>query len=44
MSFDGRVDTNLMYGWVEIPGGPGAGRHDWTAQRETAGASGTQPR
>jgi SAM-dependent methyltransferase len=44
MSFDGRVDTDLMHGWVEIPGGPRAGRHDWTAQRETAGASGTPPR
>jgi SAM-dependent methyltransferase len=44
MSFDGRVDTNLMHGWLEIPGGPRAGRHDWTAQREAAGASSTPPR
>jgi SAM-dependent methyltransferase len=39
MSFDGRADTNLMHGRVEIQGIPTAGRSDWTAQREAAGGS-----
>ena len=38
MSFDGRVDANLLHGHVEIRGGALEGRHDWTAQREAAGA------
>ena len=44
MSFDGRVDTNLMHGRVEIQGGPLAGQSDWTAQREAAGAGSAPPR
>jgi SAM-dependent methyltransferase len=44
MAFDGRVDTNLMHGRVEIQGGPLAGRSDWTAQREAAGAGSAPPR
>ena len=44
MSFDGRADTNLMYGRVEIQGGPLGGWHDWTSQREVTGTSSTPPR
>ena len=44
MSFDGRVDTNLMHGRVEIRGGPLDGWYDWTSQREVSGAGGTPPR
>lgn len=44
MSFDGRVDANLMHGRVEIHGGAFAGQHDWAAQREAAGADSGQPR
>ena len=44
MTFDGRVDTNLMHGRMEIQGGPLAGQSDWTAQREAAGPGGTPPR
>jgi SAM-dependent methyltransferase len=44
MSFDGRVDTNAMRGSVEVQGGAMAGRHDWTSQREAAGASSTPQR
>jgi SAM-dependent methyltransferase len=44
MSFDGRVDTSLMHGRVEIPKGGLAGRSDWTAQREAAGAGSALPR
>jgi SAM-dependent methyltransferase len=40
MSFDGRVDTNVMHGRVEIRGGPLKGRYDWIAQHEAAGAGG----
>jgi hypothetical protein len=44
MSFDGRVDTNLMHGRVVIDKGPLAGQSDWTAQREAAGGGSTPPR
>jgi SAM-dependent methyltransferase len=44
MFFDGRVDTNLMHGRVEIQGGPKAGLSDWTAQREAAGGDSGPPR
>jgi hypothetical protein len=40
MSFDGRVDANLLHGHVEILGGAFEGRHDWAAQRETVDSSG----
>jgi SAM-dependent methyltransferase len=38
MSFDGRVDANLMHGRVAIQGGALAGQYDWAAQREAASA------
>jgi SAM-dependent methyltransferase len=44
MAFDGRVDTSLMHGRVEIQKGPLAGRSDWTAQREATGGGGAPPR
>jgi Methyltransferase domain len=44
MSFDGRVDTNAMRGRVKVQGGTLAGQHNWTAQREAAGASSAPPR
>jgi SAM-dependent methyltransferase len=44
LSFDGRIDAGLMYGRVEIQKGPLAGRSDWTAQREAAGAGSAMPR
>jgi hypothetical protein len=44
MSFDGRADTNVLHGRVEIRGGPLEGRYDWTAQREAAGASSSPQR
>jgi hypothetical protein len=44
MAFDGRVDTNLMHGRVEIQRGPLKGQHDWTSQREAAGAGSALPR
>jgi SAM-dependent methyltransferase len=44
MAFDGRVDTSLMHGHVEIQKGPLAGRADWTAQREATSAGSAPPR
>ena len=44
MFFDGRVDTSLMHGRVEIQKGRLADRSDWTAQREAAGAGSALPR
>jgi SAM-dependent methyltransferase len=44
MAFDGRVDTNLMHGRVEIQRGPLKGQYDWTSQREAAGAGSALPR
>jgi SAM-dependent methyltransferase len=44
MSFDGRVNTNLMHGRVEIQRGPLKGQLDWTSQREAAGAGSAPPR
>jgi hypothetical protein len=44
MSFDGRVNTNLMHGRVEIQRGPLKGQSDWTSQREAAGVGSAPPR
>jgi hypothetical protein len=44
MAFDGRVDTNLMHGRVEIQRGPSKGQYDWTSRREAAGAGSALPR
>jgi SAM-dependent methyltransferase len=44
MSFDGRVDANLLHGRMAIEGGALAGQYEWTAQRQAAGAGPGQPR
>jgi hypothetical protein len=44
MSFDGRVDANLMHGRVKIHGEAFEGQHDWAAQRNAAGADSGPPR
>jgi hypothetical protein len=44
MSFDGRIEANLLHGNVEIRGGVREGRHNWVAQRETVDPGAGQPR
>jgi SAM-dependent methyltransferase len=38
MSFDGRIADDIVHGSVDVQGGPGAGRHEWTATREAGSA------
>jgi SAM-dependent methyltransferase len=44
MSFDGRVDTNLLHGRVEIQGGGLEGQYDWVSQREAESTGSAPPR
>jgi SAM-dependent methyltransferase len=44
MSFDGRVDTNLLHGRVEIRGGSLEGQYDWVSQRQAESPGSAPPR